>query len=360
MALTKERLEQLVEHSSDVVVGTDRKGVVVYYNDGAEEMLGYAEEEILGEFVGKLYPSVDEAKRVKRAMAEDAYGGIDTVTTFRTTFLSKSGEEIPVAISGTLLRDEHGEDDGTIGFAKDMREVLEREQLDTLGQVAIGLSHEIRSPLAVILNQAEMLESDLCELAGERDVSVETERLDAVRREIGRISETLDRLGQMVRDESYETVDYVGPARMVDLRKREAQPTGRDPRLEGLRILVADDDGGICRSMKEILEHHGCQVVVARDGADALAKAEARDFDAVLSDVVMPGLDGYELFQALRKVRPSLPVLMMTGFHYDKDHIIKRSKVAGLGTVIFKKPVDPMRLRDALAQAVGRDDKPEG
>jgi len=360
MALGTERLEQLVAHSTDVVVGTDRKGVVVYYNDGAKDMLGYAEEEILGSFVGQLYPSVDEAKRVKAAMASTEHGGVDTVATFRTTFLSKSGEEIPVAISGSLLRDEKGEDDGTIGFAKDLREMLEREQLDTLGQVAVGLSHEIRSPLAVILNQMELLERDLGSLAGEQDVSVETERLDAVRREIGRISETLDRLGEMVRDESYETVDYVGPARMIDLRKRSAEKQEADQRLQGLRILVADDDGGICRSMKEILESDGCVVEVALDGADALAKVEAGEFDAVLSDVVMPGLDGYELFQALGKLRPSLPVLMMTGFHYDKDHIIKRSRVAGLGTVIFKKPVDPDRLRDALLQAVGRAEKPEG
>jgi hypothetical protein len=43
---------------------------------------------------------------------------------------------------------------------------------------------------------------------------------------------------------------------------------------------------------------------------------------------------------------------MMTAFHYDKDHIIKRSRVAGLGTVIFKKPVDPERLREAILEAV--------
>jgi hypothetical protein len=43
---------------------------------------------------------------------------------------------------------------------------------------------------------------------------------------------------------------------------------------------------------------------------------------------------------------------MMTAFHYDKDHIIKRSRVAGLGTVIFKKPVDPDRLRAAILDAV--------
>ena len=43
---------------------------------------------------------------------------------------------------------------------------------------------------------------------------------------------------------------------------------------------------------------------------------------------------------------------MMTAFHYDRDHIIKRSRLAGLKTVLFKKPVDPDRLRRTLINAV--------
>jgi PAS domain S-box-containing protein len=353
MTLTRERLETLVEHSTDVVVATDRKGIVVYYNEGAMNVLGYSRDEILGQFVGALYPSVDEAKRVKAAMLSAKHGGTGIVTNLRTTFVSKSGEEIPVAVSGRVFTDAEGRADGTIGFAKDLRVMLRTEQLETLSQVAIGLSHEINNPLAVILNQAELLERDLFELAGEREVPVELERLDAIRREIGRVSDILRRLDQMVREDSYETVDYQGPAKMLDLRSRTSD-AAPDTRLAGMRILVADDDGGICKTMKEILEHDGCIVEVASDGVEALEKASNDDFDVVVTDVVMPGMDGHDLFLAIREAKPDLPVLMMTAFHYDKDHIIKRARVAGLGTVIFKKPVDPGRLRDALAEAVAK------
>lgn len=352
MALTKERLLRLVSRSTDIVVGTDHKGTVIYYNDGASRSLGYTSEEVLGTFVGQLYPSVEEARRVKRAMASPEHGGVDVVENFRTTFLSKTGEQIPVAISGTLLHDDTGAEDGTIGFAKDLREILHAKELATLGEIAVGLSHEINNPLAVILNQAELLERDLSELAGERDISVETERVDAIRREISRISGILERLGEMVREETYETVDYMGPARMIDLRKRGELEV--DPRLRGLRVLVADDDLGICRTLKEILEQDGCEVETACDGSEALEKLEKGRFDVVLTDVVMPEMDGHDLFLAVQKSRPGLPVLMMTAFHYDKDHIIKRSRVAGLGTVIFKKPVDPARLRQAILEAVER------
>jgi PAS domain S-box-containing protein len=350
--LTKERLEQLVARSTDIVVATDRKGIVIYYNDGAKTSLGYSEAEVLGAFVGKLYPSLEEAKRVAAAMRSPDYGGKGIVETFRTTFLSKAGEEIPVAISGAILIDEHGEEDGTVGFAKDLREILHREELAALGEVAIGLSHEINNPLAVMLNQMELLERDICELAGERDVSVEMERLDAVRREISRVAEILARLGEMVREETYETVDYIGPARMIDLRARRSHERKPDPRLAGLRILIADDDLGIARSLKEILEADGCRVVTASDGLEALEKLTTQPFDLLLSDVVMPNMDGHQLFLKVRESLPDLPVLMMTAFHYDKDHIIKRSRLEGLSGVIFKKPVDPARLLETLHETI--------
>jgi len=352
--LSKDRLEQLIAHSTDIVVATDRKGTVVYYNDGAERILGYEPAEVLGSFVGRLYPGVDEARRVMAAMRSERAGGPGIVETLETTFVSRSGEEIPVAISGTLLYDEAGREDGTIGFAKDLREILRKDKLATLGELTIGLSHEINNPLAVIVNQVELLEQDLARRDGDEDVSVELERLDAVRREIGRVTEILGRLSEMVQEESYQTVDYSGSARMVDLRRRGADAQGPDPRLAGLRVLVVDDDIGIARTLAEILTGWGCVVDTAADGQEALDKLRTESFELVITDVVMPRMDGYEVYREVQVRHPGMPVLMMTAFHYDRDHIIKRSRLMGLEGVIFKKPVDPARLRQAILENVGK------
>jgi len=360
MPLLVERLERLVAQSGDIVVATDRAGTVIYYNDGASRILGYAAEEVLGAHVERLYPDLEEAKRVMRAMRSEEHGGAGSCDAFETTYVSKSGERIPVSISGAVILApspgaEAGAEqveDGTIGFAKDLREIRHNEKLATLGEVAIGLSHEINNPLAVMLNQAELLEREIEALAGERDVSVETERLDAIRREIRRVSDILKRLAEMAEKDTYETVDYVGPARMVDLRRRDARAGQHDLRLSGKRVLVVDDDGGIRKSLEEILVLEGCSVETAGDGVEALERIESGAFDAVLSDVVMPKMDGYDLYHALRERYPSLPVLMMTAFHYDKDHIIKRSRIEGLSGVIFKKPVDPDKLCAALAECI--------
>ncbi len=361
MGLTREQLVQLTNRSPDMIIATDRKGRVIYYNDGARKNLGFTTEEVIGEFVGVFYPSIDEARRVGEAMRGPGHGGVGVVDTLETTFLARNGEEIPVAISGTLLYDESGEEEGTIGFAKDLREILHKDQLATLGEVAIGLSHEINNPLAVIVNQAALLENDVARLAGESDSSVENERLDAIRREVARISDIVARLAEMVEADSYETIHYVGPARKVDHRrpqkKRRHEP---DTRLQGLRILIADDDPGISRSLQEMLEADGCSVEIAEDGESALARLAEGRFDLVISDVVMPKMDGYELYLQVKQSYPDTPVLMMTAFHYDKDHIIKRSRMEGLEGVIFKKPVDPDRLRQAIAESVGARPAPAG
>ncbi len=352
MTLSKSKLEKLTDHSTDIVVATDSDGTVVYYNDGAARSLGYTPDQILGSFVGRLYPSLEEAQRVMEGLRSQGRDTSSNPSAVQTVFVAKDGTEIPVAISGTVLYAEDGTEDGSVGYAKDLREILRKDQLATLGEVAIGLSHEINNPLAIILNQSELLERDIGRLAGEGDISVETERVDAIRREVVRVSEILARLGEMAETETYETIDYAGPARMIDLRKRREVDATLDPHLSGLCVLVVDDDPGIRETLKEVLEGWACVVVTAGDGREALERIDSQEVDLVLSDVVMPEMDGHELFLAVRERRPELPVLMMTAFHYDKDHIIKRSRLEGLPGVIFKKPVDPVRLREIMVKTL--------
>ncbi|MCZ6570580.1 MAG: PAS domain-containing protein, partial [Deltaproteobacteria bacterium] len=71
MPLSKAALERLIEASPDIVVATDHDGTVAYYNDGAQENLGYARGEIIGQLVVRLYPRIDDARRVLAAMRSE-------------------------------------------------------------------------------------------------------------------------------------------------------------------------------------------------------------------------------------------------------------------------------------------------
>jgi PAS domain S-box-containing protein len=339
MPLTRASLERLIEASPDIVVATSH-GSVAYYNDGAQENLGYSREEIIGERVTRLYPDEAEARRVMAAMRDPAIFEKGRVQSFPTRFVAKDGHEIPVAISGVILYGKDGSEEGTIGFAKDLTDIIRRDQLAVLGEIAVGLSHEINNPLEVILNQLTLLEHFISTHSSEAERGLEGERILSVRGEVQRITALLRRLGEMAEREEYSSTAYIHDARMIDLSEQSP--------LFGAHVLVVDDDPGVRKTVSEILELDGCVVDQAGNGIEALKQLESEDFDLVLSDVVMPDMDGYDLFQEARRRFPELPVALMTAFYHDREHIIKRSRLEGLEGVLFKKPIDPERLRETL------------
>ena len=82
------------------------------------------------------------------------------------------------------------------------------------------------------------------------------------------------------------------------------------------RILVVDDETLVRRFAVRVLEEEGFRVSEAADGAEALRllQKEAPDVDAVVSDIVMPRLNGVELLQILSSTHPQMPVLLMSGY----------------------------------------------
>ena len=80
-------------------------------------------EEVLGKNVLEIYPSIDEARQVMAAMRADDGEGKGRVSNFETIFKTKKGEKIPVAISASIIYDDEGNEIGSIGFAKDIREI---------------------------------------------------------------------------------------------------------------------------------------------------------------------------------------------------------------------------------------------
>ncbi len=121
---TKQYLERLIESSPDAIVSTDQEGAVTFFSLGAETLLGYEQEEILGQSVTLLYEDEDRAKEVMLQMRES--GGI--VAGFETLLRAKDGSLIPALISASILYDEDGHEAGTVGFNKDLRERKKGEE----------------------------------------------------------------------------------------------------------------------------------------------------------------------------------------------------------------------------------------
>jgi PAS domain S-box-containing protein len=344
--------EKLLESSPDIVVAVDRQGTIIFYNDGARQTLGYAPAEVLGQHVTRLYPDLAEARKVMQALRAGKNA--------ETVFVDKTGTHLPVVIAGSIIRDEAQQELGTIGFAKDLREIRRRDRLATLGEVAVGFAHEINNPLEVIVNNLNLIEAHVAKVSSDDDFVVESERMESVHGALDRIQRILGKLQELAQGAEYETTDYLPGTKMTDLRALRAGGTAphwqpaHDPELVDLRILVVDDDLGVCHSLRDLLTAEGCRVETATNGREGLAKLETTVVDLVLSDVVMPDLDGYQLFQEVRQRWPGLPVVLMTAFHFDKDHVIKRSRMAGVDDVVYKKPIDPPRLREIIKRHARR------
>lgn len=89
-----------------------------------------------------------------------------------------------------------------------------------------------------------------------------------------------------------------------------------------LRALLIDDDHRLAELLSEYLGQHGVQVVHAVDGRAGLLRVEQEGFDVVLLDLTMPGMDGLEVCQRIRKRSTSLPIVMLTARGDETDRVV--------------------------------------
>ena len=126
-------------------------------------------------------------------------------------------------------------------------------------------------------------------------------------------------------------------------------------RAEGtdvVKILVAEDDKALCDLVCAMLRSNGFEAVACADGAEALRAAEGQPFDLIVSDVMMPRMDGFELARAVRETDKHVPILFMTAL--DDKPAKQRGFTVGADDYVVK-PFDAdillLRVRSLLRRA---------
>jgi two-component system response regulator CpxR len=120
------------------------------------------------------------------------------------------------------------------------------------------------------------------------------------------------------------------------------------------QILIADDDAELCALLSEFLQQEGFEVILAHDGERALAGVREQSPDALVLDIMMPGMNGIEVLKAVRR-GSSLPVIMLTARGDDLDRILGLE----LGADDYlPKPCNPRelvaRIRAVLRRSQGQ------
>lgn len=111
-----------------------------------------------------------------------------------------------------------------------------------------------------------------------------------------------------------------------------------------MRILVVEDEPRLLRNLAKSLREEGYAVDTASDGEDGSFKAELNDYDAIILDVMLPKLDGWELLAGIRRQKKLTPVLMLTARDAPSD------RVRGLDTGADDYLVKPFDLSELLAR----------
>jgi len=124
------------------------------------------------------------------------------------------------------------------------------------------------------------------------------------------------------------------------------------------RILVVDDDKAVRTVIKTVLEHEGFDVIGAEDGRSGITAIQSSQFDVVIVDIFMPGMDGLETIRLFNKHAPSVPVIAISGFMFRNSATPApdfRSMATKLGaTYSLHKPFRARELMHAVSACLKR------
>ena len=170
-----EFLMKLIESSVDGIIVTNTKGDILMFNRGAENILEYKADEVVGKMnIRSIYePGV--AKEVMEKLRSPDYGGVGKLTSFPIFHRRKDGELIEGDLSASIIYDEKGKEIASVGIFKDLRErlrierelqktqqaLLQSEKLAAMGRLTSQIAHELNNPLYGIMNTLELLKTEI-------------------------------------------------------------------------------------------------------------------------------------------------------------------------------------------------------
>jgi CheY-like chemotaxis protein len=124
----------------------------------------------------------------------------------------------------------------------------------------------------------------------------------------------------------------------------------RDHVMQPTRVLVIDDDASVCAAIQAILGRYGCETVIASRAFDGITALQHATFDVVMVDIFMPGLNGLDAIEHIRRESPT-PIIAMSGFRLRNsagsvDHLGLATRRGA--TLCMRKPFTPVQLVQAV------------
>lgn len=115
------------------------------------------------------------------------------------------------------------------------------------------------------------------------------------------------------------------------------------------RVLIAEDEVAVREFVRRALVHEGHDVTTAADGLEALRLVQDRDFDLLITDIVMPGMDGIALALKVAKEKPDIAILLVTGYAAERQ---RAHNMDALIHRVLSKPFSLRQICNAAEEAL--------
>ena len=168
-------LDKLIRSSPNAIIATDLDGNIIIWNRGAEEILGYRADEVIGKMnIEQIYPE-DMAKEVMKMMRSPEHGDVGRLRSYPIVYVRRDGGVIEGNLSSAIIYDAQGKEMASVGIFVDLRErldmeselretqekLLQSEKLAAMGRLTSQIAHELNNPLYGIMNTLELLKTEV-------------------------------------------------------------------------------------------------------------------------------------------------------------------------------------------------------
>ncbi|MFP4446629.1 MAG: PAS domain S-box protein, partial [Desulfosudaceae bacterium] len=168
-------LDKTIQCSPNAIMAVNLRGELIIWNNGAEQILGYAAEEVVGRMnIEDIYPP-GMARQVMKMLRSEDYGGKGVLKSFPMLIKNKNGRVIEGNLSAGIIYDEAGQEVASVGIFVDLGEwlniertlsetrqqLLHSEKLAAMGRLTSQIAHELNNPLYGIMNTLELLKTEI-------------------------------------------------------------------------------------------------------------------------------------------------------------------------------------------------------
>ena len=168
-------LNKIIHSSPNAIMAADMTGQIILWNTGAEEIIGYSADEVVGKMnIEKIYPD-NEARQVMAMLRDDKHGGPGKLASYPLTFVRRDGATIEGNLSAAILYDPKGRELATVGIFVNLKEwlemernlrrtkeqLLQSEKLAAMGRLISQIAHELNNPLYGIMNTLELMKTEI-------------------------------------------------------------------------------------------------------------------------------------------------------------------------------------------------------